>query len=204
MRKIVKEGYDQIGRQYHKRRLRNAADNYAYFDALRDQLPASGRVLDLGCGGGIPVAKYFVDRNYSVTGIDISEEMVAIAREAVPKAQFFVADMCTFAIEPHFFDLIVSTFAIVHVPREEQYALFEKIFRGLRNGGRAYLVLGEKDREAETKEDWHGVSMFWSSFSPTKYDALLEEIGFDMVWSEKEIMGNGEQFYTVLLQKREA
>ena len=38
------------------------------------------KVVDLGCGGGVPLAKYFAERGYAVEGYDLSAEMVAIAR----------------------------------------------------------------------------------------------------------------------------
>ncbi|MGB1314740.1 MAG: hypothetical protein ACPG4Y_01900, partial [Chitinophagales bacterium] len=68
-------------------------------------------------------------------------------------------------------------------------------------GAKAYLVLGEKDKKSEIKKDWHGVEMYWSYFSPEKYNELFKEIGFQKVWEEFEDLPNGEQFYNVILEK---
>jgi SAM-dependent methyltransferase len=45
------------------------------------------RVLDLGCGAGV-LSSALVDAGFEVTGIDISSELLRIARAAVPEANF--------------------------------------------------------------------------------------------------------------------
>lgn len=46
-----------------------------------------GGILDLGCGGGV-AARILTDAGYAVTGVDLSEPLLAIARERVPEATF--------------------------------------------------------------------------------------------------------------------
>ncbi|MEO0469151.1 MAG: class I SAM-dependent methyltransferase [Bacteroidota bacterium] len=198
---IIRSGYNQISADYHARRLTKQAINRQYFDALSDHLPAEGKMLDLGCGSGIPVTKCFADKGFAVTGVDISEKMIEIARKEVPNGAFFVADMCQLSFPENHFDLILSTFAIIHVPREKQATLFQNLKYWLKKGGRAYLVLGSEDKAMEIKEDWHGVEMYWSHFDPETYQTLLTEIGFKMVWEEHEVLPNGESFYNVIIEK---
>lgn len=47
----------------------------------------NGRVIDLGCGSGL-LARRLVDAGYDVTGFDLSESMVTLAREHAPRATF--------------------------------------------------------------------------------------------------------------------
>ena len=42
------------------------------------------RVLDLGCGAGVPIARRLAER-YKVTGVDISERQIMLVRRNVPK-----------------------------------------------------------------------------------------------------------------------
>lgn len=51
-----------------------------------------GRVVDLGCGSG-SLARELTGAGYRVLGIDISEEMIAIARSKAPEAEFRVGSM---------------------------------------------------------------------------------------------------------------
>jgi 2-polyprenyl-3-methyl-5-hydroxy-6-metoxy-1,4-benzoquinol methylase len=115
---LVQSGYDQIAESYHERRVSRKDANVVFLDSLKDKLPPHGKVLDMGCGGGVPISQYFAERGYEVTGFDISEEMIALAKQAVPQAKFFVQDMQTVTFGEKEFALIVSFFAIIHVPRE--------------------------------------------------------------------------------------
>ena len=57
-------------------------DNRGLFDlteVLEDfsrRINGAGQLLDLGCGSGEPVAQYFINQGWSVTGVDFSEEML--------------------------------------------------------------------------------------------------------------------------------
>ena len=55
--------------------------------AWEDACPQAGTVVDLGCGSGI-LAHDVTQAAYSVVGIDVSDAMVAIARDRAPQAEF--------------------------------------------------------------------------------------------------------------------
>jgi 2-polyprenyl-3-methyl-5-hydroxy-6-metoxy-1,4-benzoquinol methylase len=66
-----------------------------WMGCLIEGLPASGgRVLDLGCGAGIPVACDLTALGHAVVGVDGSAQQVVRARRDVPSAVFLEADMC--------------------------------------------------------------------------------------------------------------
>ncbi len=65
-------------------------------------------VLDLGCGTGNS-SEPFVERGLTVTGLDLSAEMLAVARHKLPTATFVREDFTTFALDQRF-DLVVSVF----------------------------------------------------------------------------------------------
>ena len=44
-----------------------------------------GELLDLGCGAGESVARYFIDRHWAVTGVDLSEQKLELASSYVPE-----------------------------------------------------------------------------------------------------------------------
>src|SRR5688572_22505672 len=95
-RLIVARGYDDIADRYlawstdHSVRMR-------WLDELHRALPPPGRILDLGCGAGVPAARWLVDAGYDVVGIDGSPAQIERARANVPQADFMVADMTTIA-----------------------------------------------------------------------------------------------------------
>lgn len=63
--------------------------------ALRYNKSGSNALLDIACGTG--GQSEYLARDFHVTGIDLSEEMLRIARSKVPKAEFIKADMFDFS-----------------------------------------------------------------------------------------------------------
>jgi SAM-dependent methyltransferase len=198
--KIVAEGYDQIADLYHSTRLAKKEINYRYFDELFHFFPDAGKLLDLGCGGGQPLTAYFADKGFEVTGVDISREMIEIARRQIPQGKFLVGDMVEGGFDNEEFDAIVSGFAIIHIPQERQEKLFQKIYDWLKQDGTAYLVLAHRET-TDWIEEWHGVKMYWSHFDSEKYKEIIDKTGFKLVWDEVETLENGEIFYNVILKK---
>ena len=58
---------------------------------------ATGTVVDLGCGSGI-LARAVTDAGYDVVGVDISPDMLALAREHAPRAEFAVGSLHDFPL----------------------------------------------------------------------------------------------------------
>jgi SAM-dependent methyltransferase len=52
-------------------------------------------IIDLGCGSGL-LAKILTENNYSVIGVDISEQMLEIAKFKAPKAIFINTSLFSF------------------------------------------------------------------------------------------------------------
>ena len=80
-------------------------DGFSEFRAL---LPGPGRAtLDLGCGEG-RFARALGATGHDVTGVDVSPELVELARAADPGGQYLVADAEDLPFEDGAFDLVVA------------------------------------------------------------------------------------------------
>jgi SAM-dependent methyltransferase len=90
-KKIVRDGYDSCGLRYNAAR---AHDPSPELGALLEVLPSNASVLDIGCGGGQPVAATLL-RQAAVTGVDISPVQIEEARRRLPSAQLIVGDDTT-------------------------------------------------------------------------------------------------------------
>ena len=73
------------------------------------------RVLDLGCGCGENCAEFFRRGAASVTGLDISENMLSVARAEQPNAVFLRADICELPAFDEPFDVVFSSLAVHYV-----------------------------------------------------------------------------------------
>ncbi len=118
----------------------------------------SGTILDIGTGPGrlpMEIAKQVV--NAEVVGIDLSEDMVKIAKRHAEEAglaarvKFRVASAYNTGLEDNSVDFVVSTGMIHHL--KEPISAFNEIHRILRPGGEAWIFDGRKDvTKAEFEE----------------------------------------------------
>jgi cyclopropane fatty-acyl-phospholipid synthase-like methyltransferase len=146
------------------------------------RLQDGARVLELGCGAGMPDTQRLAAR-FRVTGVDVSAEQVRHARAAVPRVEFIQADFTALELEPESFDAVVSFYAFNHVPRELLAPTFARIHRWLASGGLLMTALGTSDLEAWTGE-WLGAETFFSSFPPETNTRLVGEAGFTILRDE--------------------
>lgn len=110
-KKRVIEGYNKYSKEYAKARDGKTEPS---LKLLTDKIPDGSSVLDLGCGAGIPISK-ILSEAFKVTGVDISEKQIALAKSYVPKANFIQSDILDFDIGNNQWDAIVSYYAIFHL-----------------------------------------------------------------------------------------
>ena len=109
-----------------------------------------------------------------------------LARENVPGAGVFQADMARLDLPPASFDAVAAFYSIIHVPREEHAELFRRIAARLRPGGVLLAALGTRDVSADYQEDWLGAPMYWSSHEPQTALRAIEEAGLAVERAEIE------------------
>ncbi len=199
----VRESYNTIADEYLATRAKKSLD-IALLDEFVKYLEFNAKVLDAGCGAGVPVAK-ILSEQFDVTGVDFSEKQVELAKRNVPNTTFVCQDMTQLDFPAQSFDGICSFYTIIHIPREEHRALFENLCRMLKPGGFALLCLGADDLLENTEEDFHGNRMYWSDFDASTNLSMLEEIGFDIVLSKivQDETYDGKHLF-VLAQKGKA
>jgi cyclopropane fatty-acyl-phospholipid synthase-like methyltransferase len=177
-KRLVEASYDRIADHYLASRERQSAGTAAALEELVRALPPGAAVLDLGCGAGVPVTGRLAER-FAVTGVDISARQLVLARQRVPGATFIQADMTEVDFAPETFDAVVSAYAIIHVPREEQRPLVGRIHRWLRPGGLFLANWAVTAWEGEER-DWlgWGAPMWWSHHDWDANLAMLRDAGF--------------------------
>jgi ubiquinone/menaquinone biosynthesis C-methylase UbiE len=196
----VRDGYNAIAAKYLTIRSEDSED-VLLLEELVERLTKGAKVLDAGCGAGVPVTRY-LSQYFDVTGVDFSEEQIRLARQLVPEAHFLFQDITQLTLAGNSFDAICSYYAIIHVPRTEHQALLQNFYRMLKPSGLVLLCLGADDLEKDI-HDYHGVRMYWSHYDAKTNLNLVKECGFDIIWSKvvEDSTSPGASHLFVLAQK---
>ena len=122
-RDLVRRGYDTISMAYRGDDGRAGASSaedvsrYAGWVAeLAGLLRPGARVVDLGCGAGVPATRELTGHGLQVIGVDFSAVQLRRARRLVPAARLIQADMTALHLRPASADAVVSFYALIHVP----------------------------------------------------------------------------------------
>lgn len=202
---IVKSGYDKVADRYLAEREVGAkdAENVRLLADFIELLSPKSRVLDAGCGAGVPITKMLAEQ-FDVIGVDFSGEQVERAKRNVPNAHFFCQDMTELDFPDDSLDGICSYYAIIHIPREEHQSLLANFHRMLRAGGVALLCLGAEDLASDIDEDFLGARMYWSHYDSETYRKMLRKCGFTIIWAKlvNDETCEGAKHLFVLAQKR--
>ena len=138
---------------------------------------APGRkVLDLGCGPGLPIAAYLADRRARITGIDGAAAMVALFQKNLPRERVFHADMRGLDLGESF-DVILAWNSFFHLSAEDQRAMFATFAAHARP--RSVLMFTSGPDAGEAVGEVEGERVYHASLSPADYRALLAAHGFE-------------------------
>ena len=191
MKKILdlnKKAWDNIAETYDDRQILPISDRFKEF--IRS-LPTNGCILDLGCGTGIPYARFMVDNGFKVTGIDISEDMVRVASRNVPEAHFLQMSMTDISFKDEF-DGAISSFSMLLLSPEMFIETAKRIQMALRTGGLFYLSLNEPsnsndDPDEDVYVNIMGQDMYSRAYTVEEIEAIFTGLGLIQVSFHREI-----------------
>ncbi len=114
------------------------------------------KVLDLGCGPG-QHAYIFADRNFSVTGLDYSEEMIRQAKlfkNSSNKPIFRVGDMRKLSkyFAENTFDAIWAAASLLHIPKKDIDLVLSEIHKITKKNSPILITLKQGDTVEMAKE----------------------------------------------------
>lgn len=204
LRDLVRRGYDAISDTYRSDAGESnveSAETTETYDAwlaeLRGLVPAGLRVLDLGCGAGVPASRHLAAAGYHVTGLDISAVQVRRARNLVPEGVFIQADMATWDTASQSFEAIVCLYALIHLPLEDQRLLIPRMRRWLTDSGYLLAIVGAGRWTGV--EQYMGAEMFWDHEGPDAYLEWFADAGLQPQWSR--FIPEGAAGHTLILAR---
>ena len=177
--------YDAIAAEYAElvnSELDDRPLDRALFAAFAELVRAGGNglVADVGCGSGrvtILLSRLGLD----AFGIDLSPEMVSLARRNHPQLRFEEGSMLELDIPAASLGGLLAYYSIIHIARERRPEVFAEFYRVLAPGGSLMLVFQIGDEQGH-RTDFGGtpVSMDWYRQRPDELADLLREAGFDL------------------------
>jgi SAM-dependent methyltransferase len=139
-----------------------------------------GAVADVGCGPGRVTARLH-ELGLTVSGIDLSPEMVAIARRDHPGLRFDEGSMLALDLPDGALGGLVAWYSIIHVPADLLPDVLAEFHRVLAPGGHLLLAFQVGDEPLRMTEAFgHAVSLDFHRRSPDRVAALLGEAGLDV------------------------
>jgi ubiquinone/menaquinone biosynthesis C-methylase UbiE len=140
--------------------------------------PPPGEVLDLGCGSGEPIARFFVEQGYRVTGVDAAREMLQLCRARFPEMTWIQADMRALDL-PERFDVVIAWDSFFHLGVRDQRVMFERFRRLTAPGGVLVFTSGTTEGEG-VSGDLFGDQLYHGSLDTDEYAGLLSRHGYQV------------------------
>ena len=149
--------------------------------AVAAMLPAHSRILDVGCGNGVPITEALVNAGHRAVGLDSSGGMVARFRANLPGTPVVRGDArwCPFADGS--FDAAISWGMMFHLPRRDQCAVFASVSRVLKPGAPFLFTAAEIDDvdDAGITGTMNGVTFHY--YAVASYRTLIMEFALTLV-----------------------
>src|SRR5262245_49370219 len=171
--------YDQIAEWYMTDRGRTVGVAEAL--AVAATLPANSRILDVGCGNGVPITAALVNAGYRVVGLDSSAGMLAFFRINLADTPVVRGDARQCPFENGSFDEAISWGMMFHLPPGDQAAVFASVSLLLKPCSPFLFTAAEIDGAADTgiTGTMNGVTFHY--YAVPSYRTLIGEHGLVLV-----------------------
>lgn len=167
--------FDAIGERYDEA-FPNKEGQEDCVRRLLNLLPPNAQVLDLGSGTGLPTARQLVSSGARVTGFEISERMLDLARRNVPEAEFRQADIVDLDPVEKSYDAIVAFFSLLCLPKERIPLALGRVRASLVPGGLLCLSMVEADLD-DVPIPFLGSEIRVSGYPRDELRAVVEKAG---------------------------
>ncbi len=164
--------YDLIADWYGAARV--GATGVPEVTRVASSIPSGARVLDIGCGNGLPITRALLGAGHQVVGLDSSSEMLVRFRGNCPEALAVqgLVQSCPFA--GGLFDAAVAWGVRFHLNGDDEARAIASVSRILRPGALFLFTSGDVEDSVEGIEGtMNGVAFRYFSFGVDSYRRIL-------------------------------
>ncbi|KKQ80612.1 MAG: S-adenosyl-L-methionine-dependent methyltransferase [Parcubacteria group bacterium GW2011_GWC2_38_7] len=153
------------------------------------------KILDVGCGGGQD-SKYLFEQGYSVFGVDVSKEMIKLAKKYSPKTEFAVADVMSLPARIKY-EGIWCCRVFHHISMAGQNKFLKKLNTLLKKDGVLFISCAVSD----TKEDYEAFDsgsdgLLKKRLTAKSFKSLLEKNNFTILKFRYWVGKKGMEIFT--------
>lgn len=178
---IAVNTYNKIAQEYDKE-FGNDYSDTPYVDKFLNYLEGK-KVLDIGCGVG-NLTKYIMDKGFNVEGIDLSKEMLNIAKQKYSDIKFYEMNMKEITLRKKY-DGIMLAYSLFHLTKKEVIEVLPKYYDLLNSNGKILLILqygqGERIVDEPLKE---GLKIFINYYSQDEIIEILKNNSFKILYTD--------------------
>jgi SAM-dependent methyltransferase len=177
--------YDAVAEDYaaaFAHELAGKPSDRSLLDELAAAVRGRGQVLDVGCGSAGHVTRYLADQGVDTAGVDLSPNVIEVARRYQPELKFDVADMRELPAADASLAGIVAFYSVIHLPAGQVPSALAEFRRVLAPGG-VLLVAMHGGTGVVDADNWFGrnVQVRASMWSLTDLVTAIEATGFTIV-----------------------
>lgn len=163
-----------------------------YIERFLAALPEGATILDLGCGGGAPVARHMAARGFRVTGIDSAPTLISLCQTRMPEQEWIVDDMRSLALGRRFGGVLAWD-SFFHLRHDDQRAMFRIFAEHIAPAG--VLMFNAGPSHGAALGSYRGDPLYHASLDPAEYDALLARFGFELIAHEIDDPAQGGRIF---------
>ena len=172
--------YNKIAQWWHDQHEQSSYGVHQVERAL-EFVSIAEKALDVGCGSGGRLVQLLENRGFTVTGLDVSSEMIKLASSNHPQHKFTHQDICTWETQEKF-DFILAWDSIFHLPLLKQKTVLSKLCQLLTNGGVLIYTFGND--QGEHTNEWRKDTFYYSSIGINENVQLLIDNGLSIMHLE--------------------
>ncbi|WP_371375054.1 class I SAM-dependent methyltransferase [Sporomusa aerivorans] len=143
-------------------------------------------ILDIGCGPGNVAKQLFAEKELTITGIDLSAEMLELAKRNVPQGNFQLQDSREANFPPESFDAVMLSFSIVHLENDEAKLVLMNVVKWVRRGGYVYLSFMEGRQPGFETTSFSEQPLYFNYFREAEIKGFLEQRGLECIRSVRQ------------------